>query len=255
MMINEIDLRDRVEPIIRAAGEIVLSYVAQARSLSRREKPGAGFVTKADIESEQFLIKNLSKVLPEADFYAEESGVSGNGEYRWVIDPLDGTSNFVRNIPLFGISIGLTHHGKPIMGVLNFPALGMLVYAERGKGAYADGKSIAVSDRSIQTSLFHASGDEAWSRTRDILHEKCGLLKVLGSSSYEFAHIAMGDAELYIRENSPHDVVAGIAILEEAGGKITDERGNPWTLESSVVIASNGMIHDDVLGLLINEVE
>jgi len=248
---------DTVINITKEAGDIVMSYYGTAEARQKGAVYSAkSLVTEADIQSEKKIVERLQKYFPDYGIYAEEEHkINVQAPFVWYVDPLDGTSNFVRNIPLFGVSIGLTHHGKPIMGVLNFPALGILIYAERGRGAYSDGKRITVSDRSIHTSLFHASGDEARSRTRDILHEKCGLLKVLGSTSYEFAHIAMGNAELYIRENSPHDVVAGIVILEEAGGKITDERGNPWTLESSVVIASNGVIHDDVLSLLIDDIE
>jgi len=203
------------------------------------------------IFTEKIIVRELTSQFPGYGIYAEEEHRSNtDASFVWYVDPLDGTSNFVRNIPLFGISIGLLHHGAPLFGVLYFPALNIMVHAEVGKGAYANNKKISVSKRGLSTALYYANGDDTHSVMNVAISRECGVIKTVGASSFELAQLAMGDAELYIRPNSPHDVVAGIAIIEEAGGKVTDERGDPWTLESSVVIASNGVTHDDVLSVL-----
>ena len=148
------DLRDRVESIIKEVGKLQLSYFPNARSLARHEKDGAGFVTEVDIKSEEILIERLSQIVPEADFFAEESGISGNGDYRWIIDPLDGTINFAHGLPHFCISIALTYKNDPIFGMIYQPLLNELFWAEKGKGAWFNGERIRVSSpKSFDKSL------------------------------------------------------------------------------------------------------
>ena len=144
-MFKGVDLLSRVEPIVKQAGDILRSYFTQARSLKRQVKNGAGFVTEADLASEKFLIEKLSQVLPQADFCAEESGVSGNGDYCWVIDPLDGTTNFAHGVPHFCISVALAYKNQSICGAIYQPLLDEFFWAEQGKGAWLNGKKIEVT--------------------------------------------------------------------------------------------------------------
>lgn len=241
-----------VQKIAQEAGSIVMSYYGKTPARYKRDDYGAGsIVTNADLESEKMIVKALKSQFPDYGIYAEEECRHNvDAPFVWYVDPLDGTANFARNIPLFGISIGLLHHGTPLFGVLYFPALNLMVHAEVGKGAYANNKKISVSKRDLQTALYHADGDSPHSAMNVAISRECGLIKTIGASSFELAQLAMGDAELYVRPNSPHDVVAGIVIVEEAGGKVTDERGDSWTVKSNIAIASNGVIHNDVLSIL-----
>ena len=261
MMINEIDLRDRVEPIIRAAGEIVLSYVAQARSLSRRKKPGAGFVTKADIESEQFLIENLSKVLPEADFYAEESGVSGNGEYRWVIDPLDGTTNFAHGLPHFCLSVALTYKREALFGMVYQPVLDELFWAQKGKGAWLNGEKLAVSTTETlkRGLLVVGSPYLAKGSYQDFLKHLCTVaphtyaFRYCGAIALDLAYVACGRFDGVFFHGLPWwDYAASDLLIREAGGKTSDFEGTTIDLHSQSFIGGGVAVYQSLLKMLRN---
>ena len=212
-------------------------------------------VTQAYLESEKKIVEILKDNFPKHNIFAEELIRENNGsEYTWYIDPLDGTSNFTRNIPLFGISIGLIKNNQSVLGVLYFPALKLLVHAEENKGAFANDKRIKVSDRELKKSLYYSGGYyKGKFYLEKNIGDKVGLVKVIDSSSYEFAQIAMGDAEIYYLTNVPHDVAAGICIVKEAGGQVSDESGKSWKINSKDILVTNGKVHDEVLGLLNNE--
>src|SRR3989339_869301 len=153
----------------------------------------------------------------------------------------------VQNI--HGILILLTGH--LILGVLYFPALNLLLKAEKGKGAFANDKKISVSNREINKSLYYSGGKfKGHIQLKKNICEKISLVKIIDASSYEFAQIAMGDAELYVLESIPHDVAAGVIIVQEAGGKVTDYEGSEWNLQSKGIVASNKVIHNEVIKLL-----
>ena len=165
--------------------------------------------------------------------------------------PFIVTSNFIRNIPLFGISIGLVEGGVPVFGILYFPALDKLFLAEKDGGAFMNGKKIHVSDRSIDESLYMAGGlFRGGQQLHSELAQNVGIIKIIDSSSHTLAHIACGDAEIYYLANVPHDVVAGVCIVREAGGMITDGLGGEWNLKSDKILVTNKKIHEDVLGII-----
>lgn len=239
--------------IIKQAGEIASSYYGKSK-VDYKKGPGGrkDSVTQADIESEKLISSLLKDKFPSHGIYGEE-GTRDNtsAEYLWFIDPLDGTTNFSRSIPLFGISLGLSYKKEPILGVLHFPELNLLLSAEKGKGAFANGKLVHVSDRQFTESLYYISTAE----TRDgwtfpSLKEKVGWVRAMDVSSFEFASIAMGNSELYTFKKSPHDMVAGAIIIKEAGGRVTDEKGNDWNTESNYIVASNNIIHNEVLRII-----
>ncbi len=248
-------LETAIDAVLKA-GNVLQSYYGRNYLIMYKDErfDGGSIVTEADIASEKKLVEVISASFPYHNICAEEGTIKSNGSsYTWYIDPLDGTSNFSRNIPLFGISIGLAENGKPILGVLYFPALDLLVHAEKGNGAFANGKRIHVSDRELKKSLYYSGGQYKGSlQIVKSVADGVGLVKIIDASSYEFAQIAMGDAELYILNNVPHDVAAGVVIVREAGGKITDYDGREWSFDSKKIVASNGVIHSDVIGLLKN---
>lgn len=260
-MIKDIDLRDRVEPIIRAAGEIPLSYFSQARSLSRREKPGAGFVTKADIESEKFLMEHLSTVLPEADFYAEESGISGNGDYRWVIDPLDGTTNFAHGLPHFCLSVALTYQRKTVFGMVYQPVLNELFWAQTGKGAWLNGEKIAVSTIDTLKSGLLVVGSPYLTKGiyQDFLKQVCTVaphayaFRYCGAIALDLAYVACGRFDGVFFHGLPWwDFAAADLLIREAGGKTSDFEGNMIDLHSQSFIGGGAAVYQSLLKMLRN---
>ncbi len=234
----------------KEAGEVLLKYYGKVKMSSKDGYfNAASLISDADLESEKIIVNLIKRKFPDHNIYGEEgTSINKNSSYTWVIDPLDGTSNFARSIPLFGISIGLMKDKDSLLGVLYFPKLDLLVYAEKGKGAYCNDEKIFVSKKGISESLFYNAGPyKGKFHLEEKVVSKVGLLKIIDCSSYELAQIAKGDAELYILESVLHDVLAGVIIIQEAGGKVTDKQGNLWTPDSKTIIASNGVIHEDVL--------
>lgn len=237
----------------KEAGKVLTKYYGNVKEEYKDKNFDAGsIVTKADIKSEKKIIGIIEKKFPNDNIYSEEKGwTKKNSNYTWYVDPLDGSNNYSRNIPLFGISIGLVKGNQPILGVLYFPALDLLVHAEKGKGAYANNKKIHVSNRILKKSLYYSGGKfKGHPQIKKNIAQKMSLVKIIDSSSFEFAQIAMGDAELYLLESVPHDVVAGVVIVREAGGKVTDEKGKEWNVDSDTIIATNKKIHNEILKLL-----
>jgi myo-inositol-1(or 4)-monophosphatase len=238
----------------KEAGKILMKYYGKDYEINskRDSNHSSDLVTQADLDSEKKIVDILEKNFPEHRIYAEEQGLRDkDSEYTWYIDPLDGTGNFTRNIPLFGVSIGLIKNKQPILGVLYFPAIDLMVHAEKGKGAFANDKKISVSNRELDNSLFYNAGvykGKIDFKTK--IAEKVALTKMIDTSAYELAQIAMGDAELYILTSVLHDVTAGVAIIREAGGKVTDYDDSEWNQDSKGIVASNKVIHDEIIGLL-----
>lgn len=248
--LSQSQLAQSVEPIIRKASDILLSYYQ--KQLIWKEKKGNGFVTQADIASEEYLISALKKVLPEAAFLAEESGAQGNSDYCWVIDPLDGTTNFAYGIPNFCISIALTHRDIPIFGMIYLPLSNELFYAEKGKGAFLNEKPIAVAqERPLQKSLLlvgvpYTKG-EAFLNVLDHLKavsEHTYAFRHLGAIAVDLAYVACGRADgVFFEDLKWWDIAAGILLIEEAGGKITTYENEAMTPSYQSCIAANEKFH------------
>ncbi len=235
----------------KEAGKILMNYYGKDVAVKYKNKyfDIGSILTEADLKSEEKIVEILKKGFPEHNIFSEEKIREKKGSpYTWYVDPLDGTSNFVRKIPLFGVSIGLIKNDKPVLGVLYFPALNLLLRAETGKGAFANGKRIKVSRRKLQEALYYSRS--YWKgrlQLKKSIGKKVGLTKIVDATSFELAQIAMGNAELYILKNVLHDVAAGVTIVKEAGGKITDYDGLGWNPNSKGIVVSNGIIHDEVI--------
>ena len=259
---NPTNLKPVAITVAKEGGKVLMNYFGNVTTEFKDEKFDVGsIVTKADRESEDIIVSIIKSHFPEHGIYGEE-GTNHNpdADYVWYVDPLDGTSNFVRNIPLFGVSIGVVYKGQPICGVLYFPALNLLVEAETRKGAFANGKKVSVSRRPLSQALYYSGGKfsrkfKGMFQLNEKIASVCGLLKVIDASSYEFAQIAMGDAEIYFLVNNPHDVVAGICIVREAGGVVTDGEGGAWKLASEEILATTPTIVNELVSILNNNGE
>jgi len=236
----------------KRADSILLHYHGKKELV--KVKPNKSFVAEADLEANEAIIKTIKKQFPEHSILSEETGFDGNkSDYKWVIDPLDGTHNFLHGLPIFGTSIALEHKNKLILGVLHFPILHFTAVAEKGKGAFLNGERINVSDKKIMEHSFLAF-EFSYSNRK----EKIGFLESLmhktvdvrnfGSAIYNLLLVASGKCDAYIvMSTNEWDVAAGFLLVEEAGGKITDLMGKKYNLQEDKFVASNGKIHSKII--------
>lgn len=214
-------------------------------------------VTDSDIKSEERIIELIREKYPDHSIIAEEHGfLKGDSDYTWIVDPMDGTSNFINKLPYFGVSIALEHKKEVVLGVVYLPYFDELYVAEKGKGAYLNGARITVSKKTLKESLllyeseFRRIGKLAMTPFSDLANS-VSVVRIFGSASVSLTLIASGKAEAYIAYNcKPVDIAGGALILEEAGGIVTDLKGNSWNPYMKKVVATNGRIHKDVLKIL-----
>lgn len=212
------------------------------------------FVTYADRTSENMIIERLRQILHGSDFLAEESSKEDTrSECLWIIDPLDGTTNFIHGLPLFSVSIALHVEGELVLGVIYEPNLNECFYAWKNGGAWLNEKAIRVSKTPEITNSLLATGFpyndyqylESYMEFLKFTIEKTRGLRRLGSAALDLAWVACGRFEgFYEYGLKPWDVAAGACIVSEAGGTVTDFRNNNDYLYGKEIIASNGIIHD-----------
>jgi len=241
--------------IAKQAGKVFKANFGKPKEVSDK---GAGtnismLVTEIDRKIESLIKKELSKSFPAHKMLGEESGVSGNKgqDFIWIIDPIDGTTNFVFGIPFCCISIALWDKQGPLLGVIYDPIHDTLITGQRGKGAFKNGKKIQVSEVST---VAKSIGCVGWANPKDGLKLYPKLLKisrklrVFASSVLTAGFIAQGSIDYYAVDNIfIWDFAAGAVIVPEAGGTITDLKGKPFTLTSKSVLISNGRIHREIL--------
>jgi len=226
------------------------------------EKNKFDYVTNVDLGVSEFLKKELYKIFPEYQFMDEE-GDNKTTDFSiptWILDPIDGTTNLIHNLNFSAVSLALVHNEEVLIGIVYNPFLDEMYYAEKGKGAYFNGKRISVSSvEDIEHSLI-VIGTNPYDRfdTKrrfeifENLFKECQELRRFGSAALDFCYVARGSFEGYFENNiKPWDIAAGIAILQEAGGKITDLNGNVVGLKSNNdIIASNSKVHHDILRIV-----
>ncbi|MEK7530351.1 MAG: inositol monophosphatase [Patescibacteria group bacterium] len=249
-----VDLQ-KVVDAARAGGEVIKQLFGQALEVSEKTNLG-DLRTKADTDSENAILKVLTQAYPTTNIYAEESGqVDRQSEYTFVIDPLDGTSNFVLGVPDFAVSIGLLHNDESILGVIYNPVLDQLYTAEKGRGAQLNGKTIRVNTESdiARATVSYTSGYNTARAYNDGVVKKLhdlGIKRLLShwAPAYDYCLLASGRIEAVIsKEGDLEDYVAAKIIVTEAGGKITDFTGQPSESKSPDFIASNGSsLHETI---------
>ncbi|MGL1901125.1 MAG: inositol monophosphatase [Fibrobacterales bacterium] len=252
--------------LAREAGALAL---AKQRHLTEiHYKDPKDIVTDADIACDQLIRRGLIEAFPEHNILTEEHGLIDNqSEYTWVIDPIDGTVNYSRGMPLWGISIGLLHKGIPILGVVNHAALDDLYTAIQGEGAFCNGRAISVSTVTDTHQCIINNGDfnvgsghnpEAiQEHTFKNYHNQAPhfqRMKTFGSAVLEAGWVACGRLDAYCMTMSfPWDIVAITVIVQEAGGTVTNMDGSPLTIvDGAKVIFSNSHIHNEIVSILNN---
>ncbi|WP_300708057.1 inositol monophosphatase family protein [uncultured Desulfovibrio sp.] len=251
-------LADKLIPLVKAAGEIIVRHWRQASHA--RHKGRIDLVTETDEAVEAFLVRELGKLLPQAGMLAEEGGASGPGtdELCWLLDPVDGTTNFVHRLPHVATSVALWHRDRPLLGVVNAPMLGECYWAIRGQGAFCNGAGLRVSTTSGLEDSLVATGIP-YSIREDLPHILAQLAVVLpqtqnlrrmGAASLDLAYVAAGHLDAYFETGlKPWDVAAGILLVSEAGGRVSRSDGAPFAFGDEI-LASNGHVHEAMRRLL-----
>lgn len=239
--------------------------MAKFGNLSRIDKKGAiDLVTEADTASEERIIETLRSRFPDHAVLAEESGSrSGAGDNgsdpQWIIDPLDGTTNFAHGLALFCTSIAFAVDGEVRVGVILNPVSGELFTAVKGEGAALNGHPIRVSETAAVSESLLVTGFPYNFKTifQDVMARFGNCLKAgrgirrLGSAALDLCFVACGRFEGFWEQNlHPWDTAAGFLMVEEAGGAVTDFGGTPFAIEGKEILATNGKIHDEMLSLL-----
>lgn len=248
-MKNIHDILEMIIEVAKECGQVMLH--ADRSEIGIKDKAGkANFVTAYDCKIQKMVQEKLSQILPEADFYGEEEDcqIDKNAEYIFVVDPIDGTMNFIKDYHVSCISIGLLKNGKRYLGVVHNPYLDETYYAIRGEGAYLNGKSIHVSTEDLEngivlfgTSPYNTELAEKSFALAFAYFQKCLDIRRSGSAALDLCAVAAGRAELFFELLlSPWDFAAGALIVEEAGGIVTTTDGEEVpSLEKSPVFATN----------------
>jgi len=245
--------------IAREAGALLLQYFHQG--LKIEYKGDADLVTAADRASEALIRERIGKQFPSHDVLGEEQGLSDQGsDYRWYVDPLDGTTNFAHGYPVFCVSMALEHRphgatGERVAGVVYDPTRDELFTAERGKGAELDGNPIHVSKTAQLKECLVATGFPSHKRHKNpnihFYHEitlRTHGVRRAGSAALDLCNVASGRFDGFWEFNlNPWDTAAGALIVEESGGKVSRFDGSAFLLDSRETLASNGLVHDTLV--------
>ncbi len=244
----------------RDAGQILLEKFGRKINISMKGE--INLVTEADLASEKLIIERIRSYYPKHAILAEESGdavlLDGVNTWKWIIDPLDGTTNYAHGYPCFCVTVALEHDGEIVLGVTYDPTRNELFAAEKGKGATLNNKPIRVSeteklgDALIVTGFpynFKEKPDFTRHLTDFLLHSR-GVRRD-GSAAIDMAYVACGRFDGFWEEGlNPWDVAAGLLLIEEAGGQVSYYTGEKYNIYSPPILASNGLIHGEMLKVL-----
>lgn len=246
--------RTVAQPIITEAGEIALAHFFAEKEIVQKGR--GNVVTNVDLLLEKHLVTRLRQEFPTFGFLTEESpAIAGDSNYTWIIDPLDGTRNYASGIPYFCISLALVQGEEVLLGLTYDPVRREHFWAEKGGGAFCNERRLAVARKpNLQASLIGFDMGYHDDRARESLETVLGFwpgiqsMRVMGSAALSLAYVAAGRLDLYFHGHLyPWDVACGLLLVTEAGGKITDRQGGPFTIHSSGAIAANEAVHADFL--------
>jgi myo-inositol-1(or 4)-monophosphatase len=239
--------------IAREAGGLISELSKQPQEISYKRR--SDLVTEADRRSEALIVKRLCGSFPQHDIVGEEGGGrSTNADYCWYVDPLDGTTNFAHGFPVFCVTLGLAHRGEVVAGVVYDPTRDELFTAERGAGAFLNGKRLSVSKAASLSESLLATGFPPFADNHDLniqFYFRFTLLshgiRRAGSAALDLCSVASGRFEgFWELKLNPWDKAAGSLLVTEAGGRVTNLAGGPFRLLEDEVFASNGLVHDQM---------
>lgn len=246
--------------IASKAGEIVVKASGKTKTI--KHKGRIDLVTETDVAVEEMLKEELARLLPGSDFLAEESAKDTElGEFTWIIDPLDGTTNFAHGLPFVANSIALWHQDRVVLGVINLPLMGEMFSVLEGEGAWMNGQPISVSSATtMEESLLATGFPYAIDEHLDTILENLKTLLPLtqgirrpGAAALDLAYVACGRYDgFYESALNPWDTAAGLLLVKEAGGQVSEfDCKKLYEFASKTILATNGRIHDELSGLLV----
>lgn len=275
-MVSSIDFVRRKDITIKAAREAGRFLFKRFGSIKRiKIKGDRDLVTDIDIAAETIIKNHILRKFPGDNIISEESSVKQDAEFTpleisntkqgsskfltgfsWIIDPLDGTHNYIHNIDIFGVSIALAYKNQVFLGVIYMPKDDEFYFAQKNKGAYLNGKRLYVSKRNIKNATMIFDSSIRYQKRKMLrglgrLIDRVFNVRMFGSTVRGLSYIAEGRAELEIEYNDKlWDFAAGLLLVEEAGGRVTDLSGKKWNIKTKGYIASNGKIHNEILRLI-----
>jgi myo-inositol-1(or 4)-monophosphatase len=244
----------------RRAGDLIVRNLDRVPTISVQAKGRNDFVSEIDHMAERDIIETVRRVHPDHGFLCEESGRSGGDEFVWIIDPLDGTTNFLHGFPVFAVSIAVEHRGQLMHAVVYDPMRQELFTASRGGGAQLDGRRIRVSKQITLDGALVGTGfpyrantqwlDEYLGMLKSVMFRTAGIRRP-GAASLALAYVAAGRIDGFWEFGlAPWDTAAGALLVREAGGRVTGLDGAPFDVRHGHLVASNGPVHDAMLRVI-----
>ena len=245
----------------RKAAKTLIRDFGEIENLQVSIKGPGDFVTASDKKVEKILIDELQKARPNYSILSEEIGKINNDEsFKWIIDPIDGTSNFLHGIPHFAISIGLEHDGEIICGIIYDPIKDEMFVAEKGNGSYLNNQRIRVSSRSkLENCIIFTGGPKIGVKNRELFLKEYNnvsskvptSIRKLGSASLDMAYVAAGRCDgFWQRDLKYWDIAAGIILVRESGGFVTDFKGEKGYIQNKTILVTNSKINNEMIEIL-----
>lgn len=245
--------------IVKEAGEIIKTGFGKKNIIEYKTNE-SNLVTEIDKKSEKLILDFIKKEFPAHSVIAEETGSKyGSSEYTWVIDPLDGTTNFAHNIPIFAVSVGIRKRNETVIGIIYDVMRNSIYSAEKGSGAFQNNNKIKVSNncnllKSVLVTGFPYNIKENYKDAIKIFGSfltKTRGIRRLGSAAIDFCYVASGSFDGFWETNlAPWDVCAGMLLVEESGGKVTNFNGKDIDIFSNQFLATNGEVHEEMIKII-----
>ena len=245
----------------RKASKILIRDFGEVEKLQVSLKGPGNYVTASDKKVEKILIEELLKARPNYSILSEEAGeINNDDSFRWIIDPIDGTSNFLHGIPHFAISVGLEHNKEIISGIVYDPIKDEMFVAEKGNGSYMNNQRMRVSARSkIKNCIIFSGGPRYESENKELTFKEYikfsskvdTAIRKLGCASLDMAYVAAGRCDgFWQRDLNYWDIAAGIILVKESGGYVTDFKGKNEYIENKTILVTNSKINNEMIEVL-----
>ncbi|MEM3555576.1 MAG: inositol monophosphatase family protein [Candidatus Micrarchaeia archaeon] len=234
------------------AGGVIMKHFR--RKMKTTFKSKQDILTIADTEAEKLVIREIKRNFPKHGILAEETGKhNSDSDYLWIIDPVDGTVNYAAGLPFFSVSLALAYKKQPILGVVHDPFHNEFIYAEKGKGAYLNGRRVKVGSEKelinciVATDLGHKRSKLIARRVKKLI-PATRAVRILGSASLGLCYVALDRVQAYIHNDIlPWDAAAAYIIIKEAGGEVLNFKGKPWSIYERTIVASNKPLAEQLL--------
>ena len=245
----------------RKAAKTLIRDFGEIENLQVSLKGPGDFVSASDKRVEKILIEELQKARPSYSILSEEIGeINNDKSFRWIIDPIDGTTNFLHGIPHFAISIGLEHDGEIICGIIYDPIKDEMFVSEKGNGSYLNNQRIRVSSRSkLENCIIFTGGPKIGVKNKELFLKEYNnvsskvltSIRKLGSASLDMAYVAAGRCDgFWQRDLKYWDIAAGIILVRESGGFVTDFKGEKGYMQNKTILATNSKINNEMIEIL-----